>query len=173
MVKSGILHKSSLFLWFNQTIYLFHVPPFFICSGYLYQKFSKVENARAWGRNALKKAISLGIPFFSFSLITWLLKFMFPGQVNDEIGGLLYILFINPIAPFWFLYALFFIFLVTPTFKDPQMAVAGLILALILKVLGILIGSGIAAIAYIMTYEIWFIIGMLLCLFYLTESISD
>ena len=41
MVQSGILPDSNLHEWFITTIYYFHVPLFFICSGYLYQKYSK------------------------------------------------------------------------------------------------------------------------------------
>lgn len=37
MVKSGIIEDSFLYQWFNTTIYYFHIPLFFICSGYLYQ----------------------------------------------------------------------------------------------------------------------------------------
>ena len=39
MVQSGILPDSNLHEWFITTIYYFHVPLFFICSGYLYQKW--------------------------------------------------------------------------------------------------------------------------------------
>ena len=42
MVKASILPDSGLYEWFITTVYYFHVPLFFICSGYLYQKYSKV-----------------------------------------------------------------------------------------------------------------------------------
>lgn len=172
IVMSGILQESSLYLWFNQTIYLFHVPLFFICSGYLYQKMSRVESMETWRRNIVKKAMSLGVPYLSFSFVTWLLKTVFSDQVNDEIGGLLDILLIHPIAPYWFLYALFFAFLITPTFRNSRMAAAGLLLAAALKVLGIVRGSNIVAVAYIMTYEIWFVIGMSICYFKINRLYS-
>ena len=35
MVKADIIADNSLYQWFNTTIYYFHVPLFFICSGYL------------------------------------------------------------------------------------------------------------------------------------------
>ena len=41
MVKASILPDSGLYEWFITTVYYFHVPLFFICSGYLYQKYSK------------------------------------------------------------------------------------------------------------------------------------
>ena len=43
MVKASIMPENDLYKWFNITIYYFHVPLFFICSGYLYQKYSKVK----------------------------------------------------------------------------------------------------------------------------------
>lgn len=39
MTKANILPENNLYGWFNTTIYYFHVPLFFICSGYLYQKY--------------------------------------------------------------------------------------------------------------------------------------
>ena len=44
MTKSNILPANDLYQWFNTTIYYFHVPLFFICSGFLYQKYSNVTN---------------------------------------------------------------------------------------------------------------------------------
>ena len=43
MTKASIMPENDLYKWFNTTIYYFHVPLFFICSGYLYQKYSKVN----------------------------------------------------------------------------------------------------------------------------------
>lgn len=68
MTKSDVLPQMIYIKWFNQTIYYFHVPLFFICSGYLYQKLSVVNDAHSWGRNVLKKIINLGIPYFVFRL---------------------------------------------------------------------------------------------------------
>lgn len=143
MTKSNILPANDLYQWFNQTIYYFHVPLFFICSGYLYQKLSRVENVQSWGKNVLKKALNLGVPYFTFSFAIWLLKTMFSSSTNDEIGGLFDTLFLHPTSPYWYLYALFFIFLITPTFKNKTMASVGLAIATVLKVLGI-IGGGTA-----------------------------
>lgn len=147
MTKAEILPANDLYQWFNQTIYYFHVPLFFICSGYIYQKFSVVNDGRSWERNVLKKALNLGIAYFTFSFATWLLKTCFSGSVNSESGGLLDTLFIHPTSPYWYLYALFFLFLITPTFRNKSMAVIGLIIALALKALGI-IGGGVWSTGY-------------------------
>ena len=166
MTKSDVLPANDLYQWFNQTIYYFHVPLFFICSGYLYQKLSVVNDVHSWGKNVLKKIINLGVPYFVFSFAIWLLKTVFSSSTNDEIGGLFDTLFLHPTSPYWYLYALFFLFLITPTFCNKTMAVGGLIVALAFKVLGIFWnGYGVQVIAYILSNEIWFVIGMCLSVF--------
>ena len=142
MTKASILPENDLYGWFNTTIYYFHVPLFFICSGYLYQKYSKVDGAGSWCRNVAKKALVLGVPYATFTTATWVLKKVFSSSVNDQIGGLGDTLFLHPTAPYWYLYALFFIFLVTPTFSSVKAAVVGLIVTLAAKAL-ILTGGGV------------------------------
>lgn len=133
MTKASIMPENDLYKWFNTTIYYFHVPLFFICSGYLYQKYSKVNSLGSWRRNVAKKMLALGVPYATFTTATWVLKKVFSSSVNDQIGGLGDTLFLHPTAPYWYLYALFFIFLVTPTFNSVKAAVAGLLVALTAK----------------------------------------
>lgn len=153
MTQSNVIPSNDLYQWFNQTIYYFHVPLFFICSGYLYQRYSKVTNLQSWSKNVLKKLLVLGVPYFTFSFATWILKTLFSSSVNNEIGGIVDVLFIHPTSPYWYLYALFFLFLITPTFRNRKMALSGLVIAFILKVFGIFIGSfGIQFLSYILVY---------------------
>ena len=174
MEASNILPDSDLYQWFIQTIYYFHVPLFFICSGYLYQRYSKVMNLQSWSKNVLKKLLVLGVPYFTFSFATWILKTLFSSSVNNEIGGIVDVLFIHPTSPYWYLYALFFLFLITPTFKSKKMALSGLVIALILKVCGIFIGSfGIQFLSYILSNEIWFVLGMCLSSFGFSNYINS
>ena len=141
MTKASILPENDLYEWFNTTIYYFHVPLFFICSGYLYQKYSKVSSVGSWCKNVTKKALALGVPYATFTTATWVLKKVFSSSVNDQIGGLGETLFLHPTAPYWYLYALSFIFLVTPTFNNVKAAAVGLVVALAAKSL-ILTGGG-------------------------------
>lgn len=140
MTKANILPESDLYEWFNTTIYYFHVPLFFICSGYLYQKYSQVNSVGSWCKNVMKKALALGVPYVTFTTATWVLKKVFSSSVNDQIGGLGDTLFLHPTAPYWYLYALLFIFFITPTFSNAKAAAVGLIVALVAKVL-ILMGG--------------------------------
>lgn len=144
----------------------FHVPLFFICSGYLYQKYSKVNSVGSWYRNVTKKVLALGVPYATFTTATWVLKKVFSSSVNDQIGGLGETLFLHPTAPYWYLYALFFIFLVTPTFNSVKAAAVGLVVALTAKSL-ILTGGGysVYAVSTVLSNEIWFVFGMSICAF--------
>ena len=165
MVKASILPDSGLYEWFITTVYYFHVPLFFICSGYLYQKYSKVNSVGSWRRNVAKKVLALGIPYVTFSTATWVLKKAFSSSVNNQIGGLGDTLLFHPASPYWYLYALFFIFLLTPTFKSVKMAVGGLIVAIAMKPLHRVGGYGVYAVSSVLSNEIWFVLGMSICTF--------
>lgn len=143
MVVSGVLPDNTVYNWFIHTIYCFHVQLFFICSGYLYQRYSKVNNMIAWTKNIKKKLLALGIPYLTFTTATWLLKHVFSGAVNSELQtGLAETIFLKPTAPYWYLYALFFIFLITPTFSNTKIAVYYLLGAVIGKCFFIFGGGG-------------------------------
>lgn len=166
MTKANILPENDLYGWFNTTIYYFHVPLFFICSGYLYQKYSRVNSVSSWCKNVAKKALALGVPYATFTTATWVLKKLFSSSVNDQIGGLWDTLFLHPTAPYWYLYALFFIYLVSPTFNSVKAAAVGLVVALAAKSL-ILTGGGysVYAVSTVLSNEIWFVLGMSICAF--------
>ena len=166
MTKAGIVPENDLYEWFETTIYYFHVPLFFICSGYLYQKYSKVNGVSSWCKNVAKKALALGVPYATFTTATWVLKKMFSSSVNDQIGGLGDTMLLHPTAPYWYLYALFFIFLVTPTFSSVKAAAVGLVVAIVAKGL-ILTGGGysVYAVSTVLSNEIWFVLGMSICVF--------
>lgn len=160
MTRANIVSESTLYLWFDKTIYYFHVPLFFICSGYLYQRNSKVCSVESWKTNAMKKIIVLGVPYLAFSFLTWILKKVFASSVNEQADGLLKTLFLQPSSPYWYLYCLFFVFLITPTIvKGRKIWMLGI--AVVLKILSLIgIGTSIFAISSVMQNEIWFIAGM-------------
>ena len=163
MTEAGIMRTTPFYQWFIQGIYLFHVPLFFICSGYLYQRSGTNHSFRSWLVNINKKALALGIPYIIFSSATWIMKTVFSGSVNHTAGdSYLGTIFLTPLSPYWYLYGLFFIFLFTPVFCDRKWAVIGLSAAICCKLLSFAFSSGIAAVSYVLSYEIWFVIGMCL-----------
>lgn len=164
MVSAGIIEQTAVYDWFISTIYTFHVPLFFICSGYLYQKFSCVSNPESWISNVLKKLLVLGIPYAAFSTATWVLKTAFSGSVNGEMQyELLTTLFLEPTAPYWYLYCLFFLFVFVPTVKSEKGFVMLTTIAILLKASILTCGSsGIYAVDTVSSNLIWFAGGMLL-----------
>lgn len=176
MVKAEILPDNSLYQWFDTSIYYFHVPLFFICSGYLYQRYSRVDGFLSWKNNVVKKAMVLGIPYFMFSFATWLLKTVFSGEVNGQIGGLGDTLFVHPTSPYWFLYILFLIFVITPTVRTTRSIGILTTIALTGKLLKI-IGGGysilqIYAVSTLLSNWIWFVLGMVIAFGKLQKKFS-
>lgn len=162
MVNSNILPDSLFYEWFNTTIYYFHVPLFFICSGYLYRRNTVSFSFHSHIKIIEKKFISLGIPYFTFSLITWALKNIFSSSVNTKADGLFTSLFVYPIAPYWFLYCLFFIFVITPIFKTKKQNEAFFMLTISLNVISQFINIDIYIIEKLMSNLIWFSFGIIL-----------
>ena len=109
MTKSNILPGNGLYQWFNTTIYYFHVPLFFICSGYLYQKYSKVNSVGSWCKNVAKSIGTRHTLCHFYDCYVGAEKGVL-SSVNDQIGGLGDTLFLHPTAPYWYLYALFLSF---------------------------------------------------------------
>lgn len=163
MERAGLMYDNNLYQWFKSTIHTFHVQLFFICSGYLFQKYSSIDSFRNWIRNAINKFIALGVPYFVFTMLTWILKKVFSSSVNTEIGGLFNTLFLNPTAPYWYLYSLFFIFLITITARSQKMMVILLLLSVSCKI-ATMAGfySNIFCIDNTISNWIWFVLGMAL-----------
>lgn len=165
IVGAGIILSSDFYQWFNQTVYSIHVQLFFLCSGYLYQKYKKINSFSAWKRHLLKKGIELGIPYFVFSTVTWFLKAVFSDVVNGQNTGLLSTLILTPTAPYWYLYVLFFVFLITPTFLNVKMNIIVLLGAIALKIVHLCVGeTDIYVLTTLIEYEIWFVLGMCLAM---------
>lgn len=163
MASGGIIPSEGFYTWFNQTVYYFHVPLFFICSGYLHQKLTRINNGADWFKNVLRKLLNLGIPYVTFTIAVWLIKSVFSGAGNNEIGGLFETLFLQPTAPYWYLYCLFFIFLITGTFKNKRQAIVGICAAAVMKAISIFgIGGYCYAVSTVLANEIWFVLGMLM-----------
>lgn len=162
MVKADIMPESVSYLWFNKTIGLFHVQLFFICSGYLYQKTTKGINFKSHANNIVKKAIALLIPYFTFSILTWVLKNIFSSSVNDQTAGIINSLFLRPLSPYWYLYCLFLLFVITPIIKNKKGAEILISIGLIFKIISGLISIDIYALSCIFSNLIWFAMGMAL-----------
>lgn len=166
MVKSGVLTDGFFFEWMEIAAHCSAVQLFFICSGYLYQKYSVVNSISTWKDSITKKIFIIGIPYFAFSIATWLMKSISPENINQKNSGLVDSLFVHPIGQYWYLYILFFMFLITPTLQNRRMAISAAIVAFVMKLIAVLSGNLITVylISNLFNNEFWFVFGMLLCL---------
>ncbi len=115
MVAGGWIPADAVYYCLPiQTVYAFHVPLFFVCSGLLYQRKKAEHSVREHVANVGNKALNLGIPYLTFSLITLLLKLLFPDAVHHKAPPIFRTLLAEPIAPYWYLYALFALFCIIP-----------------------------------------------------------
>lgn len=163
---SGIIANTHLLQWFSNTIYCFHVPLFFICSGFLYQKKTIIESIKDWRKNVIKKMLDLGVPYVFFSTLTIAMKALASNSVNNEAPPFFKTIFFDPIAPYWYLYVLFFLFVVIVPFSKKINKIIVLIIAVLLKVLYCIFNNSeiLNVLPYflkgIMSCSIWFVAGM-------------
>ncbi len=163
--RANIQWNENLYYYINTFIYIFHMPLFMCLSGYLYGKYTKIKNCNEYVKFIKKKAINLGLPYVVFYVTYVLINMFFSNQVNSQ-KGIDDILNIatNPIAPFWYLYELFFIFLLIPIIqkilKENHRKI--LLLLVFAHVLGIFFNTHIYVINQFMIYAIYFYIGVIL-----------
>ena len=115
LASTGWISSKEFYYYYPvETVYTFHVPLFFVCSGYLYQRKRTDYTLASHWKNIKSKVLSLGIPYVAFSTITLVLKIIFHNSVNNQATPILRTLLWEPTAPYWYLYALFFIFCLIP-----------------------------------------------------------
>lgn len=112
---ASIKWNINLYYNLNKFMYIFHMPLFMCLSGYLYGKTAKISSKKDYVNFIKKKIINLSIPYFVFYITHVLINIIFSSSVNSpkNLQDILNIL-TNPIPPFWFLYALIFIFILIP-----------------------------------------------------------
>lgn len=169
MAGGWISENNILYCWPIQTVYTFHVPLFFVCSGFLYQATAPNEwNVKKHIGNIKKKALALGVPYVTFSTITLLLKNVFATDVNNAAPPFLNTLLIEPIAPYWYLYTLFLLFCLIPPVIGKgkrKPLVSMVVIACFMKIIyvGWLVDKAIPdLVAKVMASAVWFCIGMLI-----------
>lgn len=160
--KSGIDNHQNITDFINWFIYLFHMPLFMCMSGFLFCKSKQTFTWKNYGKFELKKIINLSVPYFTFYLIFLGLNVLFSSSVNeakgmDELIGI----FNNPMAPYWFLYALLSIFIVVPLIEKlcNNNKILTFAIFLVLKIVFIFVQTPVYFINSVMSYGIYFYIG--------------
>lgn len=134
MVSSGLLDGNNP--WYQlpiQTIYSFHVPLFFVCSGFLYQINKGGATLKSHLHSIKRKALALGVPYVTFSSITLLLKNVFSSEVNNPASPFVRTLLFEPVAPYWYLYTLFLLFCFIPRMGGARRIIGLFITTFVIK----------------------------------------
>lgn len=127
LVKAGIVDNSGTIRLIDSFIYSFHMPLFFFLSGLFF-----LPSLQRRGRVSLvcNKVDTIIYPYLVWSLIQGSIEVALSRYTNGNIGweDLTRIL-IEPRAQFWFLYALFLIFIIaTLTYRNSSNVLSRLIL---------------------------------------------
>lgn len=177
MAGGWISEDNILYCWPIQTVYTFHVPLFFVCSGFLYQATAPNNwSVKKHVGNIKKKAVALGVPYITFSSFTLLLKNVFSAEVNNAATPFLKTILVEPIAPYWYLYTLFLLFCLIPPAvgkRKKNMLVEMVVLACFVKIVyvGWLADKTLPdLVAKVMTSALWFCMGMMITEFPFKKS---
>lgn len=152
--------------WWQAThdiIYTFHMPLFMFASGFIYIAFKKDEQ---YFQFLQKKILRLMVPYVTTSFIVITLKLMMQGSgsVDNPVTAMTYLrMFYLPEAGYflWFIWALWWMFCVTPVFKSKH---SRLVLFFIAVILHYMPHSWITtAFCFQQTSEfyIWFMLGVI------------
>lgn len=145
-------------------IYSFHMPLFFIISGYLYSKTWHINNLKEYKDRMVNKVIALYITYVVFCLSYSIVKFIMSNSTNSKIGlnKIISVLF-KPIGPYWYLYTLIGLFIVIP-YLDLKITNKKKILisSFILMFISSYFSTPIAIINYTIKYMFYFYLGSIL-----------
>jgi fucose 4-O-acetylase-like acetyltransferase len=154
---SGIINKD--FYYYSDTfVYSFHMPLFFILSGYFFPHSIK----KRWATFTTNKIQTLIYPFIVWSIIQTIIEVLLSNYTNNKVSSqaLLECLII-PRAQFWFLYALFFINLLNYAFYILNKRY-WLLLSLIISMIYFIFQPDLYAFTFTFKFLIFFNLGILL-----------
>lgn len=131
---AGLDIQSTLLANLDYFIYSFHMPLFFLISGYVYAITGRIKRKADYVKN---KIWDLLVPYVFFAVLVWGGKMVFASFVtyNVTISDLL-MMFLNPIAFLWFIYILFFVsilvYLLEKSLNGNTLVVFGILLMMCL-----------------------------------------
>ena len=109
LIAGNAIEPQAPLFFSDYAIYTFHMPLFFVISGYFLDRSGKRDFGSVW-RARIR---TIAYPYFLWSLVHGGLLYAVSGSGlanNDMPFSRLLEIGWNPISPYWFLYALFFAF---------------------------------------------------------------
>ena len=144
-IRLAVVNIPSFFEGVELFIWSFHVALFLFLSGVVYKETGEWRGKKTKVKFILHKLLNLGVPYLVFSVVYILINSLV-GQVNTS-SSARDILFIwkTPVAQYWFLYALFFLFLIWTVFsgilKNWVTMIIVLLIGYLLPLFGVELGS--------------------------------
>ncbi len=116
-IRLAEINIPQFFEGMEKFIWSFHVALFLFLSGVVYRETGEWKGKKTKSGFILHKLLNLGVPYLTFSVVYILIN-SFVGGVNTEfkVSDILYI-WKAPVAQYWFLYALFFLFVIWTVFS--------------------------------------------------------
>lgn len=102
--RSGLADDTGFLSKIDYLIYTFHMPLFFIISGYLFDRRTLSRSPRAMLWNAV---LFIAIPYFVYMNLGLVAKLVMAPYVNRPIDQITWTTFFLPREHYWFLWALF------------------------------------------------------------------
>lgn len=164
MISGEVFESTTTYKWFDKIIVTCGFQLLFLCSGYLYQKERPVGGEYDHYRLVWKKLVTLGIPFLVFVGVYWLVNVAFSGDVSGQTHQLVQNLFVKPKVPYWYLYGLLLVFVISPAAQNWVMAAAWGVAALGVRVVP-LIWTDVdipEIFDVVINNWVWFVFGMIL-----------
>lgn len=162
IVKANI-YVSNVLSHLCAYVYLFHVPCFFFASGYLYAN-KQIENGKEYVLFVAKKMLILGLPYLVCTVCYVAMSFFFSSEMNSNTYysfGALINIWREPIAQYWYLYALLIMFMVIPAIELILKNVNKKYLFMAFILLALFGRSNISCINYIIQYAYLFYMGVI------------
>ena len=147
-----------------ELIYAFHMPLFFLVSGYVFWQ-AYYKDGKEDKKRCNLQILNLSILYIVFSVILWAFKFVLSGNVNTTVTVTdLLMIVIKPIAPFWYLYVLIFLYIAAKLLlKKETGVVIPFIVLVAVSVLGFWVPREIVFPLYqILYYALFFFTGVFL-----------
>ena len=135
----------KLFCVMEKFIWSFHVALFLFLSGVVYKITGEWKSKKTKWDFILYKLYNLGIPYIAFSVVYILINSLV-GEANTgfAVSDILNI-WKTPVAQYWFIYALFFLFCIWTAFsgilKNWQIALMAVLIGYLVPLFGISLGS--------------------------------
>jgi len=160
------IQDISWCMFLHDFIYSFHMPLFFVVSGFLYANSSK---RLPYMKNLKKKSLRLLLPYFVFSFFNLMTNYFLNDFVNrkvDNFGEAIMDILLHG-KFYWFLYVLFMIFMIIPLLE--KLFVNKITTSLIVSILLVLRYTGIGTKEFMLDLVLYYLV-FFLCGYFLNRN---